>query len=179
MNTAQQHIARPEANEYAAYYGKYINLVEGTNLTEILAASLQTTQALVRGLSEEQLLYRYAEGKWNIKEILLHIVDAERIFSYRALRFARQDSTPLAGFDENAYVPVSGASERSVESILEELAVVRAASIALFSNFTPEMLRAVGTASNNPMSARALAYVVAGHEFHHRNVIQERYLKKG
>ncbi len=170
-------IERPAASEHAPYYAGYLGLVKGEHLLDEFQQSLQETQALVGSLSEEQLLYRYAEGKWNIKEILLHISDAERIFAYRALRFARQDSTPLSGFDENSYVPVSGASERSVESLLSEFVAVRAASTALFSNFTPEMLRAIGTASNNPMSVRALAYLVVGHEAHHRKVIRERYLR--
>jgi uncharacterized damage-inducible protein DinB len=172
-----KHIERPTNTEYAAYYGHYIGLVQGQNLLEELKESLLTTQALVKDLSEEQLLYRYAEGKWNIKELILHLIDAERIFCYRALRFARQDSTPLSGFDENAYTPVSGASGRTMASLLEEFASVRAASRTLFENFTPEMLTATGTASNNLMSVRALAYVIAGHEIHHRNIIQARYLK--
>ncbi|TAE34302.1 MAG: DinB family protein [Candidatus Kapaibacterium sp.] len=167
---------RPLASEHAPYHARYIDLVQGEYLLEEFQRSLEETQALVRSLSEDNLLFRYAEGKWNIKEILLHISDAERIFAYRALRFARQDSTPLSGFDENSYVPVSGASEREVESLLSELATVRAASIALFRTFTPEMLRATGSASNSTVSVRTLAYLIVGHETHHRNVIKERYL---
>jgi uncharacterized damage-inducible protein DinB len=172
-----QHIERPASSEYAPYTAQYINLVEGTNLIALLQQSLQEMQALVRGLSEEKLLFRYAEGKWNIKEILLHIVDAERIFCYRALRFARQDSTPLAGFNEGDYTPVSGASERSSESLLEEYASVRSATLSLFDNFTPEMLRSIGTASDKEVSVRALGYIIAGHEIHHRTIIRERYMK--
>lgn len=176
MNTTSVLIERPEVGEYIPFQKKYIDLVEGTNLLGTLQTSLAETQALVRGLSEEKLLYRYADGKWNIKEVLLHIIDAERIFTYRALRFARQDSTPLPGFDENTYVPASGASFRSIDNLLEEFTSVRASTITLFKNFTPEMFRTIGTASNNPMSARTMAYVTAGHEIHHRNIIKERYL---
>jgi uncharacterized damage-inducible protein DinB len=172
-----QAIERPESGEFAPYSGTYINLVEGTNLLGTLNSSLEEMQALVRSLSEEKLLFRYAEDKWNIKEILLHITDAERIFCYRALRFARQDSTPLSGFDEGAYTPVSGATERSRESLLEEYASVRLATLSLFDNFTPEMLRSIGTASDKEVSVRALGYIIAGHEIHHRNILRERYLK--
>lgn len=176
MHSQTQHIERPESNEYAPYAGKYVALVEGTTLLATLHHSMQTTQAMLRGLSEEKLMYRYAEGKWNIKEILLHIADAERIFCYRALRFARQDSTPLSGFDESTYTPVSGASERSIESILAEYASIRSATLTLFGNFTPEMLRSIGTVNDRDTSVRALGYMIAGHEIHHCAIIRERYL---
>jgi uncharacterized damage-inducible protein DinB len=172
-----QHVDRPEPSEYDPYAAGYVALAEGTNLIALLQTSYDETQAMIRPLNEEKLMYRYAEGKWTIKEILLHIADAERIFCYRALRFARQDSTPLSGFNEGDYTPVSGALQRSLDSLLDELSSVRLATLSLFDNFIPEMLRSTGIASDKAVSVRALGYMIAGHEIHHRNIIRERYLQ--
>ena len=121
--------------------------------------------------------YRYAEGKWTIKEIIGHLIDAERIFAYRMLRFARKDATDLPGFDENEYVPASEANERSIHGLLEEFTTVRAGTFSLWRSLTNEMLQRSGTVNGNRLSVRALAYITCGHEIHHLAVIKERYLK--
>ena len=128
-------------------------------------------------VSEDKLVYRYAEGKWTIKEIISHLIDTERIFCYRALRFARQDKTPVAGFDENDYVEASNANNRAIEELLEEYASVRAASISLFKSFSDADLLRKGMAGSGEVSVRALGFLIIGHEKHHINVIKERYLQ--
>lgn len=125
----------------------------------------------------EKQNYRYAEGKWTPKDILLHLVDAERIFAYRALRIARNDKTALPGFEENDYVIEAKAEERSMSSLLEEYSEVRKATISLFLNFGEEVLKRLGEASNCSVSVRAIGYIILGHEKHHVDVIFERYLK--
>ncbi len=170
-------ITRPQSGEYLPYYAQYISKVNGGDLFAVMQATHRETQTLLGSLSDEQLQYRYAEGKWTIKDIVGHLIDAERIFAYRALRFARKDATDLAGFDENSYVPTSNANERSIHDLLAEFTVVRAATFALFKSFSEEMLTLSGTANNNPISVRALAYIIGGHEIHHLAVIKERYIK--
>lgn len=170
-------ISRPQSDEYPPYYTQYISKVIGDDLFAAMQTTHRETQTLLGSLSDEQLQYRYAEGKWTIKDIIGHLIDAERIFAYRALRFARKDTTDLAGFDENSYVPASNANERSIHDLLAEFTVVRAATFALFKSFSEEMLTLSGTANNNPISVRALAYITGGHEMHHLAVIKERYIK--
>ena len=172
-----KHIIKPNVNEYPAFYGTYIRVApeEGDILRE-LNHSFEALRTFMESLPTEKLTYRYAEGKWTIKELLVHLIDAERVFAYRALRIARADKTPLAGFDENEYVPNSGANERSLVSILREYTAVRFATIELFANMTNQMLANIGNENGGEMSARALPYIIAGHEAHHLRVIRERYL---
>jgi hypothetical protein len=132
-------------------------------------------QALVHSLSQDSLATPCAEGEWTVKEILVHVVDTERVLAYRALRFARNDPSPQPGFDHNTYVPNSGANARSIDSILDEYGAVRQATLALFNSLEDEAWLRLGTASNNPLSVRAAAYFVAGHELHHLQSIQENY----
>jgi uncharacterized damage-inducible protein DinB len=120
--------------------------------------------------------YRYAEGKWTIKDILQHLIDTERILAYRALRFSRNDQTPLANFDENEYVIEANANRRSIQELLTELAVVRQATLSLFKTFSQEELLRTGIASNNTMSVRASGFVIIGHQNHHQRIFEERYL---
>jgi uncharacterized damage-inducible protein DinB len=163
--------------EYAAYYRTYIDKVGSQNdLIEELEISIHRLIRFVREIPMDKFDYRYAEGKWTIKDILLHLIDAERIFSYRALRFARNDQTPLASFEENDYVDEAHANQRSIQDLLTELAVVRQATLSLFKSFNPDELLRIGTASNNPMSVRALGFVIIGHQNHHQLVFEERYL---
>ena len=170
-------IPRPELGEYAPYTIVYIGLLPDDGLIlKHLQENLTSTSDFLRSLSEEKLSYRYAEGKWTIKEILAHIIDDERIYSYRALRFARNDTTELPGFDQDDYALQSGANERSIEDLLQEFATVRRATVALFESFNSQALMRVGTASGNVMSVRAAAYHIAGHELRHLNIIRERYL---
>jgi uncharacterized damage-inducible protein DinB len=138
--------------------------------------NLQTTKKFVQSLPEEKLLYRYAEGKWTIKEVLVHIIDDERIYAYRALRFARNDTTELPGFEQDDYARHSGANERTLKDILKEYTAVRNSTIAFFNSLDQKALTRAGVANKNLVSVRALAYHIAGHELHHINIIKERYL---
>jgi len=169
-------ISRPNPDEYADYYGKYIAYVQTDDPLKELRKSKEKLMKFISKLSKKELKHRYAEGKWSIKEILVHLVDAERIWGYRALRVARNDKTPLPGWEENDYAPASKADDRKIKSILREFETVRNASVALFEGFEEEMLMRTGTASNHPISVRALAYVMMGHQLHHVSVIKERYL---
>ena len=167
-----------KTEEYAAYYGAYINNVtEKHNLMEELEISVHRLIKFVQNIPLDKFDYRYAEGKWTIKDILLHLIDAERIFAYRALRFARNDQTPLASFEENDYVLEANANSRSIQDLLSELSVVRQATLSLFKSFSKEQLLRKGIASNNPMSVRALGFVIIGHQNHHQRVFEERYLE--
>ena len=134
------------------------------------------TEAFLNAIPKDKLEYRYAEGKWTVKEIIQHIIDTERIFAYRALRVARNDKTALPGFEENDYALTGNANARTLESLLAEYKAVRQATIALFNSFSDDMLKHIGTASNSPISARAIGFIIIGHEAHHCNVIKERYL---
>jgi len=163
--------------EYASFYAGYINAVSDEyNLLEELEISVHRLIKFVQNIPMDKFDYRYAEGKWTIKDILQHLIDAERIFAYRALRFARKDTTPLASFDENSYVDVAHANKRSIQDLLSELAVVRQATLSLYKTFSEEDLLQIGIASNNPMSVRALGFVIIGHQNHHQRVFEERYL---
>lgn len=168
---------RPAAGQYNAYYDTYIRLVpEGSDPLVQLQQQPQELRRLVGSLTDEQAHFAYASGKWTIKEMLVHVIDTERIFAYRALRIARGDQQPLAGFDQDEYVPNSGANERSLESILKEYDAVRAATLSLFESFQPAAYDRMGVASGFPVSVRALAYILPGHEAHHLHILQERYL---
>ena len=170
-------IEKPAAGEFAPYASMYIDLVPNDgHVLEHLRENMLVTTELIRGLPAETLVRRYAPGKWTIKEILLHISDDERIYAYRALRFARADETELPGFEQDDYTRASNANEREVDDLLDELATVRAATISLFRGFDAAALRRRGVANGNVMSVRAAAYHIAGHELHHVNVIRERYL---
>lgn len=170
-------VTQVQPNEYASYYANYINAVSDEySLVEKLEISVHRFIKFVQNIPMDKFDYRYAEGKWTIKDILLHLIDAERIFAYRALRFARKDATPLASFDENIYVDVARANQRSIQDLLTELAVVRQSTLSLFKSFSEEDMMQIGTASNNPMSVRALGFVIIGHQNHHQRIFQERYL---
>ena len=170
-------IVKPNPEEYPAYARVYIDrLPDDGRLLDHLAENLLATTTLALSLPEERLLRPYAPGKWTIKETLVHVVDDERIYAYRALRFARGDTTELPGFEQDDYVPISGANDRPVEDIMAEYAAVREATIALFRGLPePAMLRS-GVANGNRASVRALAYHIAGHEAHHVEIIKTRYL---
>jgi uncharacterized damage-inducible protein DinB len=170
-------IPKPEPTEYALYVISYISLLpDDGRILEHLEDNLNATTEFMRSLSEEKLTYRYAEGKWTIKEILAHLIDDERIYAYRALRFARNDRTELPGFEQDDYALECGANERPLEELLGEFAVVRKSTIALFNSFPDHVLTRSGVASGNVMSVRAIAYHLAGHERRHLNTIKERYL---
>lgn len=165
-------------NEYHPYYKSYIHQLasSGKTIQEVLFENQSEVNQVLKNLSKEKEMYRYAEGKWTIKQLMQHIIDAERVFTYRALRFARNDQTPLQGFEQDDFNEESYANDREFQEILEEFNVVRASTIALFQSFTGAAIMRIGTASGSPMSVRALGYVIAGHARHHLNVFQERYL---
>ncbi|MGQ0815384.1 MAG: DinB family protein [Gemmatimonadota bacterium] len=168
-------LPRPVAGEYLDYYEKYIALVPDGDLVELLACNADETIALLRHQPPELADHAYAEGKWTVKQVVGHVCDAERVFTYRLLRIGRGDETPLAGFDENAYVPLGRFSERTLESLLEEFAAIRQATIALIAGLPDEAWSRSGIANNHPISARAIAYIIAGHELHHRQILVNRY----
>ena len=163
-------------NEYSLFNATYINALENVNLLEELEISLHDFIKFVQNIPMDKFDYRYAEGKWNIKEIIQHIIDTERIFGYRALRISRNDQTPLAGFDENNYVENTNALSRSIQELLTEFSAVRHSNLLLFKSFSEEQLTRMGTASDYPISVRALGFLIIGHMKHHQRVFQERYL---
>lgn len=163
-------------SEYAPFYSDYITALGKTDLRSILKSSLKELMNSLENLSEEKLTYRYAEDKWTIKELIQHITDAERILSYRALRFSRNDATDLPGFNENWYVANSNGNERPIEDLLQEFKLVRKATLALFKSFSIEMLSKTGAANGSDMTVRALGFIIAGHQIHHLKIIKEKYL---
>lgn len=170
-------IEKPKPGEYPAYAIMYIGLLPDDGLVlNHFQENLNATREFILSLPEQKLLYRYADGKWTIKEVLVHIIDDERIYAYRALRFARNDKTELPGFEQDDYARHSRANERDIKDILDEYAAVRDSTIALFNGLEEEALARGGVANENFVTVRALAYHIAGHELHHINIIKERYL---
>lgn len=167
---------RPLAGEFNPYYAGYIAQVPDGDVVEALIGGAEIAAALLGDLDDATASRAYAPGKWTLKEVLLHCADAERIFSYRALRIARGDTTPLPSFDENAYAPMSGAGNRTIEDILDEFESVRESTVTLYSGLPSEAWTRRGTASESPVSVRAIAWITAGHLLHHLSVIQDRYL---
>ncbi|MGB2623261.1 MAG: DinB family protein [Candidatus Acidiferrum sp.] len=168
-------LPRPEPGEYAAYYEKYISLVPGDDIAGALEMQRVHTMQLFAGRSEREGNFRYAPDKWTVKDVLGHVTDSERIFAYRALRIARGDKTPIEGFEQDDYVRGAGFNERMLANLVEEYADVRSATLALFRSFSNEAWLRRGTANKNEVSVRALAYMTAGHELHHRQILEERY----
>jgi len=170
-------IEKPKEGEYAPYAIMYIGLLPDDGLVlKHLQNNLKTVKDLVLSLPEEKLLYRYAKNKWTIKETLAHIIDDERIYVYRALRFARNDKTELPGFEQDDYAISSEANNRKIKEIMKEYETVRKATISFFNGLPKKALVRVGIANKNIMSVRAAAYHIAGHELHHINIIKEKYL---
>lgn len=172
MKVTQLH-----SGEYAPFYANYIaQISDEYTLMEELEISVHRLVKFVQDIPMDKYDYRYAEGKWTIKDILQHLIDAERIFAYRALRFARNDKAELPGFEENDYADAANGDKRSIMDLLTELAVVRQATLSLFKTFQDEQLLRSGIASKNNMSVRALGFVIIGHQNHHQRIFQERYL---
>lgn len=157
------------------FYKGYVKLVEQPDVLQALRISGYRTLELIHSVPEAKVDYRYADGKWSIREVLCHMIDAERIFAYRALRFARNDRTPLSGFDEQAYAAHLNATGRSLKQIGDEMQHLRTATVDLFEGFSAEMLTRKGLANNNELSVVALGFVIAGHETYHVKVLKERY----
>ncbi|MFC7357278.1 DinB family protein [Jejudonia soesokkakensis] len=165
-----------KANEYNAYYSPYVMPVKDAPLLELLSNSLDTTVAFFHSLNKDKLEYTYAPGKWTPKEILQHLIDTERVFSYRALFIARAIHTDLKGFDQDEFAETVQANQFTRESLLEDYIAVRKASITLFKSFSSETLLRIGKASGSDISVRACGYILCGHEKHHCQIINERYL---
>jgi hypothetical protein len=169
-------ITRPAPDEYGPYYGRYIERVPEGDLCDLLEGQMNETLALLRSIPETRGTYRYAPEKWSVKEVVGHVIDTERIMSYRALRVGRGDTTPLPGFEQSDYVPTGHFDRRSLADLGEELAAVRRATVLLFGHFDAAALGRRGTASGHPVTTRALAYIIAGHERHHVAILREKYL---
>src|SRR5436190_22491379 len=168
-------IARPRSDETSAYFHGYIAEVAGEDIPAQLTAQLREMEKLFENVTDRDALARYAPGKWSIKEILGHLSDVERIFGYRLLRIARGDTTPMAGFDENAYVPTGRFDDRPLPMLLAEFRAVRQSTAALIEGLPAEAWERQGLANEQPISARALAYIIVGHVTHHLGVLSERY----
>jgi uncharacterized damage-inducible protein DinB len=168
-------VARPEQGEYAPYYDRYISLITGTDILGTLDAQRRQTMILLSGRDEADGEFRYAPDKWNAKEVLGHVCDTERIFAYRALRIARGDQTPMAGFEQDDYVKNGPFARISMEEIVEDYIAVRRATLTLLRNLDEAAWVRRGVANKNEVSVRALAYIIAGHEVHHRRILEEKY----
>ncbi len=169
-------IGRPEETEYLAYYGKYVSLVPDNNILEVLSEQLDETLTLLRSVPEMRGGFRYAEGKWSVKELVGHMIDTERIFAYRALRFARNDRTPLPGYEQDDYIRNASFDACALADLAAEFESVRRSTLFLFKHLDGEAWRRKGVASEAEVSVRALAYIIAGHELHHRGILRDRYL---
>jgi uncharacterized protein YjhX (UPF0386 family) len=167
---------RPDKTEYAEYYHKYVSEVPEGNITDILEDQLNSSVEFLSGISEDKSIYRYHPGKWSIREVLGHIIDSERVFAYRALRFSRGDQKPLQGFDENLYINNSNYNMMGIQFLIEEFFHLRKSTVALFRSLKNEMWLNKGNASGYDVTVRGLAYIIAGHTEHHLRIIKERYL---
>jgi uncharacterized damage-inducible protein DinB len=163
-------------NEYAGHFATYIQAASNVELIEELEICLHDFIKFVQNIPMDKFDFRYAEGKWTIKDIIQHLIDAERIFNYRALRISRNDKTPLPGFEEDNYIDNTNANGRSIQDLLTEFSAVRQSTILLYKSFSDEQLKRIGIASNTEISVRALGFVTIGHQKHHQKVFQERYL---
>jgi hypothetical protein len=170
------NINRPDETEYQQYYGKYVSLVRGDDILKTLSEQISETLALLRSVPEAQAGFRYAEGKWSMKELVGHMIDSERIFSYRALRFARNDRTPLPGYEQDDYIRNAAFDACSLDDLTAEFESIRRATLFLFKQLDGEAWMRRGVASESEVSVRALAYIIAGHELHHMWILRERYL---
>ena len=173
--TATLAIARPGADEYFEYYGKYIALLATDDAMTALQDQIAETVRIVKSADEAKALHRYAPGKWSVKEVVGHVTDAERIFAYRALRIGRADTTPIEGFDENTYVPVGRFDRRPLTELVTDYEIARQGTLALFRDFDEDALIRRGTANGKSISVRAIAWIIAGHELHHRSILVEKY----
>ena len=167
---------RPAADEHHPYFARYITLVPDSDAIEALEHQLTDMMPLLRGLTEAQGELRYAPGKWSVKQVLGHVIDGERVFAYRALRFGRNDRTPLPGFDENPYAEEAGSDQRTVASLVDELEHLRRSNIAMYAGLPAEAWARRGAANESEVSVRALAFITAGHGWHHMKILRERYL---
>ncbi len=168
-------VSRPQPGEYAPYYERYIALVQGEDILAALDQQRRQTLLLLSCRDEDEGNFRYAPGKWSVKEVLGHVCDTERVFAYRALRFSRADATPLAGFEQDDYVRDGPFANRPLSDLIEDFIAVRRATLSLLRNLDEAAWMRRGIANNNEVTVRALAYIIAGHELHHRRILEEKY----
>ncbi|HKC24480.1 MAG TPA: DinB family protein [Thermoanaerobaculia bacterium] len=171
-------LTRPDASEYAPYYGRYVSLVEDADVVSTLERQGRELSALVRAIPESRADFRYAEGKWSIRDLLGHVIDGERVFAFRALCFARGDAQPLPGFEQDDWAPVAsaGLASASIADLVEEFELLRRSNVRMLRRLTDADWTRTGIASGNPVSVRAIAFIMAGHVVHHTKVLRERYL---
>lgn len=167
---------RPASADFPKFYHRYVEEAEGTDLLQALRISEERMRNALLHFRPDQEDHRYAPGKWSVKEVVQHVIDGERIFAYRALRFARNDDTGLPGFEENDYVPASLCERRTIKDLLREYSAVRGATTLLFESLPPDALDRSGMANERPITVRALGWVIAGHSNHHVNILLDRYL---
>ena len=166
----------PDPSEFAPYYGKYTSLVKSDDIVATLEAQIGNTKSMLSSVTDAESAFRYSADKWSIRQMLGHVIDTERIFSYRALRIARGDQTPIEGFEQDDYVRNGPFEDRSLAELMDEFVTVRRATVFLLRSLKPEAWTRRGVASNNEVTVRALAYIIAGHELHHMDVLREKYL---
>lgn len=167
---------RPTIHEYAAFYNTYVEMVPKGDIIKIMKKQCDQIKKLLSDVSPKKSLFRYAPGKWCIREVLGHMIDTERVFAYRALRFARNDKNDLPGFDENEYIRQSNYSEVKLKELIEEFCSMRHSNIIMFKNFPDDFEMRKGTANGNSFTVRAMAYIMTGHVNHHLNVLKEKYI---
>ena len=173
---SQQLSTRPEPTEYAEYYHKYISRVADGNIIAVLGSQIDNTVALLHGLSEAQAAFRYAPDKWSVKQVVGHMIDGERVFGYRAMRFARNDQTPLPGFEQDDYVKAATFDDQSLSDLASEFEHVRRANLLMFQGLNAEAWGRTGEANGDRVTVRGVAYIIAGHELHHVGIIRTKYL---
>jgi DinB superfamily len=171
-----ENIAKPEPTEYMPYYGKYVSLVPDGDIVSLLGQQIEETAGLLNSIPESRSGFRYAPDKWSIKELLGHLIDTERIFAYRALRFARNDKTPLPGYEQDDYVANGSFDNYTLTDLVSEFKSVRQSTVFLFKHLDPNAWTRSGLANNGEASVRALAHIIAGHELHHRAILSGTYL---
>lgn len=169
-------VARPPSTDHPVFYGRYLDAAVGDDLSEALHHATHALRETCNLFPLDRFDHRYAADKWTVKEVLVHLIDSERIFAYRALRFARNDATPLPGFEQDDYVPAARVAVRPIASILREQDAVREATLTLFASFDEEAMARTGTANGHTISVGALGWIIAGHAMHHIHVLRERYL---
>lgn len=173
-----KNTGKPQATEYGSFHQSYIDNVTEDDIVGGLDAQGRETASFLGGLTEEQASHRYAPDKWSIKQLVGHVTDGERIFAYRALCIARGETTPLPGFDQDPYVVNGGSDDRPWSDLVEELATVRRANVMMLRALSEDAWRRIGTASDHPISVRAIAFILLGHERHHLKIVREKYLRK-
>jgi hypothetical protein len=176
MSTPKAQLSKPGSDEYAPYYEKYIALLPATDVVTTLQTQMESTRTLLSSIDEANAGYRYAADKWSIKELVGHLIDGERVFAYRALRFARNDQTPLHGFEQDDYVLNGDFEGRTLADLAAEFEHLRRSNILFFQGLSDEAWTRRGTANDTPVSVRAIAHIIAGHEVHHINILKTRYL---